>query len=181
MSVMTLHEAQIWVATEIGLRPSSFPQHPRLDREATKPRDVKCLCCGQNCKVYHRPMTQACAAVMIAMEQIAIRRYRVSYPFLHVPTVAKYHVRDLADQGGYRNLGVHWGLMEEERVLRPDGGRAGFWRLTPLGRLFVREEAKVPMYAYLYNNICLGLDGPMVTVRDVLATRFNYVELMRGE
>jgi hypothetical protein len=177
----SLRQAQIWIATEIGLNPSSFPWRPRLDGSYELLGKVRCPCCGQTCKCYRRPMTGTCAAVMIAMDGIARRRYRIPYPWLHVPTVAKHHVRDAADQGGYRNLGFHWGLMEEESVLRPDGGRAGFWRLTPFGREWVRGQEKVPKYAYIYNNHTLAHDGEMLTVWDVLPVRFNYETLMRGQ
>jgi hypothetical protein len=178
----SLRQAQMDLAVEIGLDPAGFPWRPQLGADTRLRRHVRCPCCIQPVGLFHRPMTGTCAAVMIAMDRIARTKYRIPYPWLHVPTVATYHCRDLADQGGYRNLGFHWGLMEEERSLRTDtGGRAGYWRLTPFGVEWVRGREKVPKHAWIYNNHTIGLDGPMVTVWDVLPEGFNYDELMRGE
>lgn len=75
---------------------------------------------------------------------------------------------------------VHWGLIEEEPIVRPDGGRAGWWRITPFGQQFVLGNSTVPKYARLYDGRCLGLEGVPVTIRDCLGTKFNYADLMAG-
>ena len=60
------------------------------------------------------------------------------------------------------------------------GGRAGWWRLTEQGSAFVQGLMKVQKYAKIYDSRLLKLDGELVTIRDVLGSRFNYDELMRG-
>ena len=72
----------------------------------------------------------------------------------------------------------YWGLLEEELELRPDGGRAGWWRVTELGEWFVLKEATVPRYARIYDNRCLSLVGDQVSITDALGTKFNYDDLM---
>jgi hypothetical protein len=45
----------------------------------------------------------------------------------------------------------------------------------------VLNRSKVPKYARIYNNRCLGLDhSKQVSIIDVLGTKFNYTELMEG-
>jgi hypothetical protein len=74
----------------------------------------------------------------------------------------------------------YWGLIEEETDLRPDGGRSGWWRLTPTGKDWVLNLSGVLKYALVYNGRCLGLSGQPVSIVDALGTRFDYRELMAG-
>lgn len=72
------------------------------------------------------------------------------------------------------------GLIEEERVNRPDGGRAGYWRVTPLGERFVKQGVALPTYALIYDGRVLGLEGPPLYIHQTLSKKFNYNELMAG-
>ena len=72
----------------------------------------------------------------------------------------------------------YWGLTEEEHTLRPDGGRAGWWRVTTKGETWVLNKALVPKYARIYDGRCLGLLGDPITIVDALGDKFNYRELM---
>jgi hypothetical protein len=142
---------------------------------------VGCPCCGQFCKVYRRKLTSVPARVLIEMSNRERRSGRARW--IHIPTMMlkSPELSDIANQGGYRTLSQHWSLIEEEVILRPDRGRAGWWRITPLGLDYVRDDAKVSKYALLYDSRCLGLDGPMVTIRDALGVGFDLQELMEGE
>jgi hypothetical protein len=72
-----------------------------------------------------------------------------------------------------------WGLIEEERTVRPDGGRAGRWRITVEGARFVKGIHKVEKYAVLEPGpILVGHTGPMVDIKDCLGDKFDYRELM---
>ena len=72
----------------------------------------------------------------------------------------------------------YWGLVEEQSDARPDGGRAGYWRVTRLGRLFVLARVKLPEYAQVYNGECLALAGPRIGIQQALGKGFSYAELM---
>ena len=63
--------------------------------------------------------------------------------------------------GDYAKL-RYWGLMEP-------AGKAGWWRLTPLGRAFARGEAEVPANALTYNRRLYALVGDPVSIADCLA------------
>jgi hypothetical protein len=73
---------------------------------------------------------------------------------------------------------VHWGLIEEEKTRREDGGRAGWWRITPLGVQWLRNQTSVPRYAHIYDGRCLRLSGPPLTVADAVKQKFDLRELM---
>jgi hypothetical protein len=76
---------------------------------------------------------------------------------------------------------VHWGLVVETQEPRPDGGRAGWWRVTEKGEAFIRHGLKVPKYALIYDGRFLGYDDPneLIDIKDALTKKFNLEELMR--
>lgn len=131
-----------------------------------------CPACTQHVKVYRRPMTATTARAIIAMHRNHGRE------FVHLPTLVRDHLPDVAHQGGYATLAQHWGLIQEERIHRPDGGRAGWWRLTSDGERFALGEFRVPKYALLYSGECGGVTGEMVGIREALGTKFDYERLM---
>lgn len=131
-----------------------------------------CPLCKQHVKVYRRKLTAAAARAVIALYQ------EHGLDFGHLPTVAQQRLPEIAHQGGYLVLGAHWSLISEERHARPDTGRAGYWRVTALAEQWLRGETTVPKYARIYDGRCLGLDGDLVTVDDVLGERFDLRALM---
>lgn len=129
---------------------------------------TECPACRQHVKVYRRKITSSMARSLIDM-------YRAGgLTWVHVPTVIS---GQRADEGKL----AYWNLIEEEKVKRPDGGRAGYWRLTRLGELFVLNKCTVPKYARIYNGELVNLDpSEQVSIVDALGTRFNYAEMMAG-
>lgn len=127
----------------------------------------KCPVCTQHAKIYRRKINSTMARTLITMFRNGAER-----SFVHTPSLPgdTHEASQLA----------WWGLAEEEKVRRPDGGRAGWWRLTEQGSAFVQGLVKVQKYAKIYDSRLLRLDGELVTIRDVLGSRFNYDELMQG-
>lgn len=136
-------------------------------RERALKQGSPCPCCSQMTKVYRRSMHAAMGQALITMHRTG------GTDWVYLPSIG--------GRGGDASKLRYWGLIEEEQTLRPDGGRAGYWRVTRKGSAFVRGEVTVPRYAHVYDGRCIRLDGPMVDIRDVLAKRFNYDALMRGE
>jgi hypothetical protein len=132
-----------------------------------------CPVCKQLVKVYRRKLTKVAARAVVALYADH------GLDFAHLPTVAQRRLPEVAHQGGYLVLAAHWSLISEERHLRPDTGRAGYWRVTALGEQWLRGEVTVPKYARLYDGRCLGLDGDLVAASEVLGERFDFAELMR--
>lgn len=126
---------------------------------------TRCPCCTQMAKVYKR-------TIHAKMARDLVRSYReVGTAWYHVPSVITGHPGDLVKCR-------YWGLMQEDTEKRDDGGRAGWWKITPTGEAFVLHQLAVPKYARLYDGRRLSLEGPNVTIVDCLGKKFNYSELM---
>jgi hypothetical protein len=132
---------------------------------------VACPACTQFTKVYKRTLTSHTARIMIAMH----RCHENGEEWVYLPGLGLGH----ADEAKAR----YWGLIEgRPDELRADGSsRTGWWRLTPAGRQFVLRMLRVPKYARIFDGDVLNLmAGETVDIDDVLGTRFNYDDLMRG-
>lgn len=157
---------------EAPLRPN-FPTHTPLAQlkawlRSEADNGATCPVCEQHVQVYRRKINAGMARSLIEM-------YRAGgLGWIHVPTQVGARSRE---EGKL----AYWGLVEEEKILRPDGGRAGYWRVTPLGELFLRNQCTLPKYARIYNGRVLSLDPrEKVTIKDALGARFDYSELMMG-
>ena len=137
-----------------------------------------CPCCTQMVKLYHRPITSSMAYALILLykyveasdgiiEYIHMNNYLNS---LDIPFPVKS-----GDNAKLR----YWGLIEEKVEIRKDGSkRAGYWRVTELGKQFARGEIGVQQYARVFSSKCYGLAGEHIGIRDALGKKFNYNELM---
>lgn len=132
----------------------------------------ECPCCRQYAKVYRRKLNHVPAAALIALYRVAGRE------FAHLPTIIRERHPEFANQGGYTVLSQHWGLIEEERARREDGGRAGYWRVTVDGELFIRNQFDVPSHVELYDDRVMKFRGSRVRITDCLGKKFDYRELM---
>lgn len=128
----------------------------------------RCPLCTQFVKVYRRKLTGSMAYMLTRM----YRTGRTDY--VHLPSLRE------GDGSMDTTMAQYWGLIEEEKARRPDGGRAGWWRITALGERFVRVHLRVPKYALVYDGRCLGMDGDLVSIIDCLGDKFDYRELMDG-
>lgn len=127
---------------------------------------VECPACFQHVKIYRRNINSGMARSLIAMYTVGGREW------VHVPTQIGARSRE---EGKL----AYWGLVEEEKVRRPDGGRAGYWRVTEEGERFVLLRTRVPKYARVYNRQLLGLDpSEWVSIVDALGDKFDYAKLM---
>lgn len=128
---------------------------------------VRCPCCGQLVKQYHRPINAGMAHSLITMYRTAGRDWQ------HIPTTIGGHSRE---EGKLR----YWGLIEEQLERREDGGRAGWWRVTELGEQWILGQVTVPSHVVIYNGRCRWLEGDPISVVDALGNRFDYRALMDG-
>lgn len=108
------------------------------------------------------------------MARSLIRIYRRGkLDWVHIPTSVPARSRE---EGKI----AYWGLLEELPEPREDGGRAGWWRVTPKGEKFILHGLRVPKIAVVYNAVCTEFDATeMVTIRDCLGDKFDLAELMR--
>lgn len=157
--------------------PSEFHDSMTLGEARAVLRDVvedgaDCPCCRRFAKIYTRKLNHVPAATLIALYRTAGRDWA------HVPTIVRSQHPGFANQGGYTVLSSHWGLIEEERARREDGGRAGFWRVTDRGERFINREVSVLSHARVYDDRLLALVGEPVKIDACLGKRFDYDELM---
>lgn len=134
---------------------------------------VKCPACRQHIEMMIRPMTSEMARVLIAMY--------LENPegWVHVQSLRRDNV-PVARGGDWCKV-KHWGLVERNIGQKADGNpNNGHWRLTDLGRSFVRGEVQLPQRVFLYNDECHGKDGMLISIRDALGANFNYDEMIRG-
>lgn len=143
---------------------TAFPSDMTLAEARTVLRELvddghECPVCTQYAKVYRRKIHATMAKTLIAM----YRHGGAAFVHTHEASQLSW-----------------WDLIEEERVRRPDGGRAGWWRLTRRGVEWVLGLSTVQKYARIYDGRVLGLVGPPVTIRDALGDKFRYDDLMEG-
>lgn len=116
---------------------------------------VECPCCGQQARVYSRPIN---ATMIRALHEIAISPFGLT----NAAIIARTHQAG----GGNVSLLQHWGFVES--------WPGHVWRATPAGRNFLRGLFRVPSRVLLYANIFLGLDErETVSVRDVAGREFD--------
>ena len=125
-----------------------------------------CPVCKQLAKIYRRPLNSGMARSLITM-------YRTfGLEFGYIP--------ELPAKSREEGKLVHWGLVVEAQEPRPDGGRAGWWRVTEKGEAFIRSGLTVPKYILIYDSRCIGYDDPkeLIDIRDALTEKFSLEELM---
>lgn len=139
-------------------------------------------CCNQFVKLYKRLFNKSMAYVLLLME--CYFRGDAVEEGLHVPSyiaemVSDHPRRAVVVRGDWAKL-KFWGLIEEKPEVRADGSsRVGYWKLTALGREFVKRQVKVPLHVYIYNGEALSRTvDEQITIDDALGTEFNYDEIM---
>ena len=151
--------------------PSEFPDDMTLGEAREKLRKMAeegttCPLCTQNVKVWRRKIHASMAVLLIRMWRAA------QGDWVYLPDLPQKS----RDGAGL----AYWGLIVEATEKREDGGRAGWWKITPPGVNWVLARATVPKYARVYDGRMLNLLGEPVTIQDALGTKFNYRDLMEG-
>lgn len=144
-----------------------------------KRRDgIKCPCCTQYVKEYRRTLNGRMARALLTIATSsswasAEQRFR----WLDVPKLLIAKKDGSGDYGKLR----HWGLIEPAPRSKATVSRtSGKWRITMLGMKFARGEAKVPAYAWIFDDHLTSMDGELVTIRDCFPKKFDFGELMAG-
>lgn len=74
-----------------------------------------------------------------------------------------------------------WGLIEVADTTNSAGAPAGAYKLTDLGKRFVRGLEFLPARVDVYNNELVKEPyGDRRDIRTALSAKFNYDDLMRG-
>lgn len=132
------------------------------------PTGATCACCGQLVKLYKRNLYYKPARSLIELY------------LLDCTEPGYHHIRNLKpDLGGsdFSKL-KYWELISHAANDDPEKHNSGMWAITPKGRLFVEDKIKVPKYAFVFNDSLEEFGGPEIGIRDALAGKFSYPELM---
>lgn len=133
----------------------------------------RCPCCGQRAQMYRRKITASMVSTMAAVYREQTRQAKAGQgdPWVYLPDIPQ-HSRDFATL-------QYFGLVAQRPVRREDGGKAGWWRLTPNGEDFLLGQLTASKYALVFDGRQFGFEGNQITVHDI-APEFRYDELMVG-
>ena len=139
---------------------------------------ASCPCCNQFVKRYKRKLNSSMAHALIL-----IYKYFDNHDmnWLHVPSYLSQISSSATVRGGDWSKLRYWGMIEAESAVRSDGSeRVGNYRITNLGKRFVRREVRVLKFVFLYNGDVVAGDGDdtRIYIDEALGEKFNYNELM---
>ena len=150
-----------------------FPDHVpfgevRRHFEENVDEGIRCPLCRQFAKNYRRKLNKTMVKALRLL-----RNNGGATEYVHAPTVLSAYAAPSREIG---KLAL-FDLVEELAVRREDGGRAGYWKVTPSGEAFLRGELAVKKYAVVYDGRLLGYRGDDVTINEV-APEFRLDDLM---
>lgn len=145
--------------------------HRLQDGEKFDPEDIKqflldnyekgceCPACGQNVRLYKRPLNAAMARALILISKAP-----------KANDAGWVDIKSVDVRGGdYAKL-RYWELLE--------AGEPGLWRVTQKGLKFISDQIRVPSHAHVYNDRVRGWSDEDVNIRQALGEAHDYTQLM---
>jgi len=137
---------------------------------------AKCPCCTQFAKVYDRKIHFNMAKALIIFYRHASMKGLDDYHNLNdVYANEKESVSQL--RGDFPKL-KHWGLITEQANEDAKKKASGCWKLTQIGIDFIENKMKVHSHVRIYNDRVLKTFGEYVDIRECLAEKYDYAELV---
>ena len=137
-----------------------------------------CPCCKQTVKLYKRNMNAGMACGLIYI-------YKIHNELNKEKTTEWIKVADelIARKLNPANLEysklAYWKLIEPKpNTDDPTKRDSGYWKITELGRKFVRGEVTVPAHALVYNGNVRKMAEIHIDIHQALGDKFNYNDLM---
>lgn len=139
---------------------------------------IVCPACSQYVKLYKRKITSSMAYALILLYRYFEKNPQAEYvhmnDYLNSIEGLPYPVKS-----GDNTKMQYWKLIEKMDATREDGSnRVGYWKITDLGKDFVRGLVTMRTHALLFNSKCYGFKGVDITIQEALSDKFNYNELM---
>ena len=138
-------------------------------------RGVKCPCCGQHVKLYKYKMDASKALGLICAYKLDKRYNGESF----------HLTRDFSTILKKNANALHYTKMQYYGFITPDTSKddpskkgSGWWFVNQKARDFVEGRLKVPSVFYVYDGKCIGFGEEKIDIREALAEKFDYEELM---
>ncbi len=125
-----------------------------------------CPCCGQFAKRYKRKIHSGMVRSLV-------------FAYRSQGKDGWIHGSQMGAWGGDCAKLRYWGLLEERGDEGDQTPSSGWWRITPLGEMFVTNQTRVPKYVYLYNAEVEGFSLEEISVVEAVGDKFDFWELMR--
>lgn len=125
-----------------------------------------CPACDRFARIHPRPVNAGMVRMLATMWR------KAGLEWFYMPDVRDWNGRDEA-------MLRYWDLIEEATNLtRPDGGHAGWWRVTAQGRDYLYGRLTIDKYAHVYNGEVRYYSGPQVSVSDAVKRKFDLAALL---
>ena len=138
--------------------------------ESIKAEGSNCPTCKRYAKIYRRKLNSTMARGLIWLWREGGYEQRLYVNFSKMPPFL-LKSNQLASNRW-------WGLVERAPNDDPAIKHSGMWRLTILGRNFVKGFCTVRSHIWHYNSEVLSLDGDLINIQEALGKHFNYSEMM---
>ena len=138
--------------------------------ERVKSEGENCPTCKRYTKVYRRKLNSTMARGLIWLYREGGGDQRLYVNFAKMPPFL-LKSNQLASNRW-------WDLVERAPNDDPAIKHSGMWRLTVLGRNFVKGFTTVKSHIWHYNSELLGRDGDYIKIDEALGKHFNYSEMM---
>lgn len=131
-------------------------------------RTTTCPCCSRRVSRYRRRIHGEMGRFLCLL----VRSFLDGTEWTHIEKIQPKN-------GNYAMLRL-WDLATPSSKRNAGRNAHGLWRPTMSGVLFAQGHTHVEKYLFLWNGQVVGRSEDVVTIREVLGTKFNYQELMGG-
>ena len=141
----------------------------------------QCPACGQNVKLYKRPINSGCARFLIGLYRLTLNEKKTwgtkGWSFFTNDEIRKEAL--LNSKGLAYGIIRHWELAERAPASDDKKKTSGQWKLTTKGYFFVTRQIRIPKRALIYNNSLIGFGPEDTDIQETLGEDYNYKELMQ--
>lgn len=137
--------------------------------------EATCPCCQRRARVNRLKVHSTLAAMLVRLHRLSMLNNGRADAWVHIEAF-----RPLKHASG-RDFCIvkHWNLAEPRPANEDeDKNSSGYWRLTPMGQLFVQNDILIQKHAFVFDNRVLNFSGETTSIIESLGNKFSYQELM---
>lgn len=134
-----------------------------------------CPTCGQIVKLYKYKLDASKALGLICAYQLDKKHSGESF---HLTREFSELLNKNANSLHYTKMQYYDFLIPDKSKDDPSKKGSGWWFFTQKGRDFVDGKTRAKSEFYVYDGKCIGFGNGTVNIREALAEKFDYQELM---